>query len=220
MSFSGKFISSFARPGNFHYLFIIPIAIGTIIIKMPFIKTDLPGLVVFEPKVFEDSRGYFFESYNENVFAAGGVDISFVQDNQAQSSYGVIRGLHYQLAPYSQTKLVRVLSGTILDVVVDIRKGSPSFGQTYSIEVSAENKLQLLVPRGFAHGYSVLSETSEVLYKCDTFYNKSAEAGFRYNDPALHLNWLVTPGKELISEKDLLLPMFADCENNFEYSSM
>lgn len=184
---------------------------------MPFIKTDLPGLVIFEPKVFEDSRGYFFESYNENVFQAGGIDISFVQDNQAQSSYGVIRGLHYQLAPYAQTKLIRVLSGAILDVVIDLRKGSPSFGRSYSIELSAENKLQLLVPKGFAHGYSVLSAASEVLYKCDTFYNKSAEAGIRYNDPALNINWLIPQGSEVISEKDLLLPEFAQCVNNFEF---
>lgn len=187
---------------------------------MPFIKTDFPGLHVFEPKVFKDSRGYFFESYNEQVFNAEGIDIRFVQDNQAQSSFGVIRGLHYQLAPYAQTKLIRVLSGAILDVVVDLRKGSPSFGQSYSIELSAENKLQLLVPKGFAHGYSVLSDTSEVMYKCDAFYNKNAEAGIRYNDPALNINWLVPAGKEMISEKDILLPTLKDGVNNFEFSAI
>jgi dTDP-4-dehydrorhamnose 3,5-epimerase len=184
---------------------------------MPFTKTDLPGLLIYEPKLFEDSRGYFFESYNESVFKSEGIDIRFVQDNQAQSCYGVIRGLHYQLAPYAQTKLIRALSGAILDVVVDLRKGSPTYGQTFSIELSAENKLQLLVPKGFAHGYSVLSATSEVLYKCDIFYNKSSEAGIRYNDPALNINWQVPGNKELVSEKDLLLPGIEDCENNFEF---
>src|SRR5438128_1756753 len=139
---------------------------------MPFIKTDLPGLLVFEPKIFEDSRGYFFESYNEKTFAAENVAIRFVQDNQAQSSYGVIRGLHYQLDPYAQTKLIRVLSGSILDVAVDLRKGSPSYGKAFVVELSAANRKQLLVPKGFAHGYSVTSETAEVFYKCDAFYHK------------------------------------------------
>ncbi|MEI9955454.1 MAG: dTDP-4-dehydrorhamnose 3,5-epimerase [Ferruginibacter sp.] len=143
---------------------------------MPFIKTDFPDLLVFEPKIFEDSRGYFFESYNENVFSAEGITIKFVQDNQAQSSYGVLRGLHYQLAPYAQTKLIRVLSGSILDIAVDIRKGSPTYGKVFSIELSAANKKQLLVPKGFAHGYSVISETAEVFYKCDEFYHKKLKA--------------------------------------------
>ena len=136
---------------------------------MPIIKTGIPGLLIFEPAVFEDSRGYFFESYNEKVFAAEGIDIKFVQDNQSKSAYGVIRGLHYQLNPHAQTKLVRVLSGSILDVVVDIRKSSPTYGRVFSIELSAENKKQILVPKGFAHGFSVLSKTAEVLYKCDAF---------------------------------------------------
>ena len=185
---------------------------------MPFIKTDFPDLLIFEPKVFEDSRGYFFESYNQNICRSEGVHIDFVQDNQAQSSYGVIRGLHYQLDPYAQTKFIRVLSGAILDVVVDLRKGSPGFGKSYSIELSAANKLQLFVPQGFAHGYSVLTATSEVLYKCDQFYNKESEGGIAYNDPTLAIDWKIPAEKQVISEKDLHHPSFENCNNNFVFA--
>ena len=185
---------------------------------MPFSTTFIKDLLVFEPKVFEDSRGYFFEAYNENEFSQQGVDINFVQDNQSKSSYGVIRGLHYQLDPHAQTKLVRVLEGTILDVVVDIRKGSPTYGKTFSIELSSENKKQLLVPQGFAHGFSVLSETAVVLYKCDRFYNKASEAGILYNDPAMEIDWKIEAGKEIVSEKDLALPLFNSSLNNFSYA--
>ena len=184
---------------------------------MPFIKTDFPDLLIFEPKVFADSRGYFFESYNENTCKAEGVDIKFVQDNQASSQYGVIRGLHYQLAPFAQTKFIRVLSGKILDVVVDLRKGSPGFGKVFSLELSAENHLQLFVPKGFAHGYSVLSESAEVFYKCDEFYSKENEAGLLYNDYALTIYWKIATGKEIISDKDLLQPTFENCKNNFDF---
>lgn len=184
---------------------------------MPFIKTDIPGLLVFEPKVFEDSRGYFFESYNENNFLAEGVNIRFVQDNQAKSSYGVIRGLHFQLAPHAQTKLIRTLSGSILDVVVDVRLGSPTYGQVFSIELSAENKKQLLVPKGFAHGYSVLSETAEVMYKCDAFYHKQSEGGLLYNDPQLNIDWQIPLEKAIVSEKDLYHPGIGDCKNNVAF---
>jgi len=185
---------------------------------MPFIETGFSGLLIFEPVVFEDNRGYFFESYNESICKAGGVNIVFVQDNQAQSSYGVIRGLHYQLDPHAQTKFIRVLSGAILDVVVDIRKGSPTFGKSYSLELSASNKLQLLVPKGFAHGYSVLSPTTEVFYKCDTFYNKSAEGGILYNDPALEIDWQIPADKQIISDKDLVHPALENCNNNFTFT--
>jgi len=184
---------------------------------MPFITTDIKGLLVFEPRVFEDSRGYFFESYNEKVFQQAGIDIRFVQDNQSSSSYGVIRGLHYQLLPHAQTKLVRVLFGTILDVAVDIRVGSPTYGQAYTVELSAENKKQLLIPHGFAHGFSVLSEKAEVLYKCDSFYSKESEAGIIYNDPALAIDWKVPLDKAIISEKDTILPTLADCKTNFVF---
>jgi len=182
---------------------------------MPFIKTPITNLLVFEPKIHEDSRGYFFESFNLQTFRAEGIDISFVQDNQSSSKYGVIRGLHYQLNPSAQVKLIRVLSGRILDVVVDIRKGSPTFGKSFSVELTAENKKQLFVPAGLAHGFSVLSEEAEVLYKCDSFYNKDSEAGILYNDPSLNIDWKIPAEKEIVSEKDKGLPLFAECRNNF-----
>jgi len=182
---------------------------------MPFIQTDFPGLLIFEPKVFEDHRGYFYESYNEKTFIEGGINIRFVQDNQAKSSYGVIRGLHYQLAPYAQTKLLRVLSGVIIDAVVDIRKGSPTYGRSFAIELSAENKKQLLVPKGFAHGYSVISETAEVFYKCDEFYNKESEGGLAWDETALMIDWKIPAGKAIISDKDMNHPLLKDCKNNF-----
>jgi len=184
---------------------------------MPFLTTDFPGLMIFEPKVFEDSRGYFFESFNEQTCKANGIDIKFVQDNQAKSSFGVIRGLHYQQAPYSQTKFIRVLTGSIIDAVVDLRKGSPTFGKSFSIELNANNHLQLLVPKGFAHGYSVISETAEVFYKCDDFYHKEAEAGIMFNDPALNIDWKIPEDQQIISEKDQLHPTLANCVNNFEF---
>jgi dTDP-4-dehydrorhamnose 3,5-epimerase len=184
---------------------------------MPFIPTPIQDLFVFEPQVFEDNRGYFFESFNQKTFHEAGIELIFVQDNQSSSQYGVIRGLHYQLNPHAQTKLVRVLSGKILDVAVDVRHGSPTFGKSFSIELSAENKKQLLVPKGFAHGFSVLSERAEVFYKCDSFYNKESEAGFMYNDSTIGIDWQIPAGKEIISEKDKWLPSFIDCTNNFIY---
>jgi dTDP-4-dehydrorhamnose 3,5-epimerase len=186
---------------------------------MPFIKTDILDLLMYEPKIFEDSRGYFFESYNQQSFEAEGINIKFVQDNQAKSSYGVLRGLHYQLNPHAQTKLVRCLSGSILDVVVDIRKGSPTYGEVFTVELTAENKKQLLVPQGFAHGYSVLSETAEVMYKCDSFYNKQAEGGILYNDAFLNIDWQIPLDKAIVSEKDLILPSFENCVNNFIFNN-
>lgn len=184
---------------------------------MPFHKTGIPGLLIFEPKVFDDSRGYFFEAYNKKTFQDEGVDLLFVQDNQSKSSYGVIRGLHYQLHPHAQYKLVRVLEGSILDVAVDIRKGSATFGKYFSIELSAANKKQLLIPIGFAHGFSVLSETAIVLYKCDALYNKESEAGILYNDPSLNIDWKIPAGKEIVSDKDLQQPLFESSRNNFEF---
>ncbi|WP_346318989.1 dTDP-4-dehydrorhamnose 3,5-epimerase [Chitinophaga sp. YIM B06452] len=182
---------------------------------MPFRPTGIPGLLVFEPKVHEDERGYFFESYNESTFRDEGVEIQFVQDNQARSNYGVLRGLHFQLPPHAQAKLIRTLDGRILDVVVDLRKGSPAYGKVFSIELSAENKLQLLVPQGFAHGYSVLSPTAEVMYKCDNFYNKASEGGILYNDPALAIDWGIPLTEAVVSEKDKVLPLLADVQHNF-----
>jgi len=182
---------------------------------MPFHKTEFSGLLVFEPSVYEDNRGYFFESYNEQTFLKENIDLRFVQDNQSSSSYGVIRGLHYQLNPHAQTKLVRVLSGTVLDVAVDIRENSPTFAKAFSIELSADNKKQLLIPPGFAHGFSVLSERAEVFYKCDNFYNKESETGIRHDDPLLHINWRIPSEKIIVSEKDQQLPMLAQSKNNF-----
>lgn len=184
---------------------------------MPFIKTQFPGLLVFEPKVFEDKRGYFFESYNQKTFLDEGINITFVQDNQARSSYGVVRGLHYQLEPHAQTKLLRVLSGEIVDAVVDIRKNSPTYGKAYTILLSAENKKQLLVPKGFAHGYSVISETAEVFYKCDEFYHKETEGGISWNDPSLQIDWKLPEHKIIVSEKDSELPLLKNCDHNFVF---
>lgn len=184
---------------------------------MSFYPTDIPGLLIFEPKVFEDSRGYFFECYNEKNFHQQGIDIKWVQDNQSSSSYGVIRGLHYQLNPHAQTKLIRVLQGTILDVAVDIRKGSPTYGRSFSVELSESNNKQLFIPMGFAHGFSVLSEKAVVLYKCDAFYNKESEGGICYNDPVLNIDWKIPADKAIISEKDMQLPLLKDCKNNFSF---
>lgn len=185
---------------------------------MPFIKTDFPGLFVYEPAVFEDSRGFFFESYSEKTFQQQGINIHWVQDNQSSSCYGVIRGLHYQLPPYDQTKLVRALRGKILDVVVDIRKGSPTYGKSFSKILSAKNKRQLLIPKGFAHGFSVLSERAEVLYKCDGFYNKESEGGIIYNDPELNIDWRIPADEAIVSDKDNVLPVLAECRNSFVFA--
>ncbi len=184
---------------------------------MPFTATSLPGVFIFEPSVYPDDRGYFFESYNKQLFQAGHIPNEFVQDNQSFSCYGVIRGLHFQHEPFAQSKLVRVLQGSILDVVVDLRVGSPGFRKSYSIELSAENKKQIFIPKGFAHGFSVLSETTEISYKCDQFYNKQSEGGIRYNDPHLNIDWKIPPDKALISEKDARLPDFNQAIPIFKY---
>ena len=169
---------------------------------MKFIKTELDGVIIVEPKVFEDERGYFFESYNEAVFKQNGIDTTFVQDNQSKSGYGVIRGLHCQLGEYSQAKLVRVLEGKVLDVAVDIRKGSPTFGKYVAVELSAENKRQLFIPRHFLHGFSVLSETAIFSYKVDNLYCKEAEFGIRFDDPEIGVDWQIPVDKIITSEKD------------------
>lgn len=177
---------------------------------MPFIETGIADLKVFEPTVWGDDRGYFFESYNFNVFKAAGIDAQFVQDNQSRSGYGVLRGLHYQVPPFAQAKLVRVTSGEVLDVAVDIRPDSPSYGQSFSVRLSAENKKQLFVPRGFAHGFVVLSETAEFFYKCDNFYSKESEGGLLFNDPKLQIDWQIDLEKVILSEKDKLNPLFGE----------
>jgi dTDP-4-dehydrorhamnose 3,5-epimerase len=184
---------------------------------MNIIKTPLSGLLVIEPTIFRDQRGYFYESYNESVIKKYGIDFHFVQDNQSRSVYGVIRGLHYQREPKAQTKLVRVLSGAIYDIALDMRKGSPTFGRWYGLELSDENNKQLLIPKGFAHGFSVLSETAVVFYKCDEFYAPEFDAGVSFNDPELGIDWKIKPGKEIISGKDVKLPLLKDADNNFRY---
>lgn len=175
---------------------------------MPFTKTHIEGLQVFDPKIWRDDRGYFYESYNKNTFIEAGITTEFVQDNQALSTYGVLRGLHYQLEPFAQAKLVRVTQGEVLDVAVDIREGSATYGEWYSIRLSAENKKQFFVPRGFAHGYVVLSDTAVFAYKCDNFYAKSHDAGLLYNDPTLNIDWEIDLNKAILSGKDLIQPNF------------
>jgi dTDP-4-dehydrorhamnose 3,5-epimerase len=170
---------------------------------MPFIKTEISDLFIFEPKFFEDSRGCFFESYNHKLFQnEAEIETVFVQDNQSKSSYGALRGLHFQKGDAAQAKLVRVLSGSVLDVVIDLRPNSPTFKKSYSIELSAENKKQLFVPRGFAHGFVVLSETAEFLYKCDNYYNPQAEGGLLFSDPDLNIDWKVPNDQLILSDKD------------------
>ena len=169
---------------------------------MNFIKTEIEGVYIIEPKIFEDSRGYFFESYNEAEFIKNGIPNHFVQDNQSKSGYGVIRGLHCQLGEHSQAKLVRVLKGKVLDVAVDIRKGSPTFGKHVAVELSSENQRQLFIPRGFLHGFSVLSEEAIFAYKCDNLYCKESEFGVAYNDPEVGVDWKVPQDKIITSEKD------------------
>jgi dTDP-4-dehydrorhamnose 3,5-epimerase len=185
---------------------------------MRVIKTELEGLLIIEPKVYEDERGYFYESFNENKYIEAGLDYKWVQDNQSKSSYGVVRGLHYQLEPYAQTKLVRVLQGRIIDIAVDIRKGSPSFGKWMKLELTEENKRQLLVPKGFAHGFAVISEIAVVLYKCDGFYNPQVERGIIYNDDTLDIDWGLNPDSIIVSDKDKLLPELNNAEMNFKYN--
>lgn len=175
---------------------------------MSFIDTPLAGVKIFEPKLWPDDRGHFYESYNQKVFRAAGINDSFVQDNQAFSGYGVLRGLHYQVGAFAQSKLVRVLQGEVLDIVVDIREASPSYGQWFGVRLSEENKKQMYIPRGFAHGYVVLSKTAVFFYKCDNFYSGAHEGGILYNDPELKIDWQINPQDIILSEKDGECPMF------------
>jgi len=182
---------------------------------MEIIETPIKDLLILKPRVFEDARGFFCETYNKMTMRDLGIDVNFIQDNQSRSSYGVIRGLHYQLAPHSQTKLVSVVQGKVWDVAVDLRKGSPTFGQWYGVELSLENHLQFLIPKGFAHGFSVLSETAVFSYKCDDYYNQPSERGMAYNDSTLAIDWKIPADKALISEKDKNHPLFNLAEMNF-----
>ena len=177
--------------------------------------TTIQDLVIINPAVFNDERGHFFEAYNKEKFCALGITIDFVQDNQSFSKKGTLRGLHYQNPPHAQTKLVRVLQGEIIDVAVDLRKDSATFGHSFSIKLTAENKKQLLVPQGFAHGFSVISETAVVLYKCDQYYNKASEGGIRFDDAQLNIDWGMDLKEAIVSEKDLVLPDFISCNSEF-----
>lgn len=175
------------------------------------IDTAIEGCFILEPKIFNDDRGYFFESFNEDHFRnLTQTDIHFVQDNQSFSKFGVLRGLHAQNGPHAQAKLVRVLQGEVLDIAVDARKGSATFGEHVSVLLSAENQKQFFVPRGFLHGFVVLSETAEFFYKCDNYYHKDAEQGIRYDDPTLNIDWSLSKDQISVSEKDLILPQFDD----------
>lgn len=178
-------------------------------------QTFIKDLVVITPRVFEDSRGYFFEAYNQAKFQENGIEYQFIQDNQSFSKRGVIRGLHLQINPFAQAKLVRVLEGEILDVAVDLRKDSPTYGQHFSVLLSAENKKQLMVPHGFAHGFSVLSETASVMYKVDQLYHKDSERGIRFDDPTLAIDWQLSADEVIVSDKDLILPSFNDIDWTF-----
>ncbi len=180
-------------------------------------KTEIPGLIHLVPKVFEDPRGYFLESYNKQVFESLGIHDEFVQDNQSRSSHGVIRGLHYQLEPHAQSKLVRVIAGKICDVVVDLRKGSPTFGKWLSIELDGERKNQLYIPRGLAHGFSVLSNFALVFYKTDNYYHPASERGIRYDDPGLNIDWEAEASDVDLSLKDSKLPAFKEAEHHFKF---
>ena len=172
--------------------------------------TGFKDLFILEPRILNDERGYFFESYNSKTMMKENLDLKFVQDNQSFSKRGVIRGMHFQRPPFEQTKLVRVLSGVIQDVVIDLRKDQPTFKKYFSIELSAENNKQIWVPKGFAHGFLVLSDTADVLYKCDEYYHPEAEGGVFYNDPEIGINWMVNNSEAILSKKDMLLPLVSN----------
>lgn len=183
---------------------------------MEAIKTNIDGVFIIEPRVFNDARGYFFESYSERDFNAQVREIHFVQDNESKSSYGVMRGLHFQRPPFTQSKLVRCVKGAVLDVAVDIRKGSPTYGQHVAVELTEDNHRQFFVPRGFAHGFSVLSEEAVFQYKCDNFYHPEADGGISILDTSLGIDWRIPTDKAILSEKDTKHPLLADFDSPFD----
>ena len=185
---------------------------------MKTIKTEIDEVVIIEPKVFGDHRGYFYESFSEKKFNAQLRDVKFVQDNESKSCYGVLRGLHFQKPPYAQSKLVRVVKGTVLDVALDIRKGSPTFGQHVAVELSEDNHRQLFIPRGFAHGYVVLTDEVIFQYKCDNFYAPHHEGAIAWDDPDLAINWILPSDKIILSEKDKMHHRLKDAEWLFDYN--
>lgn len=184
---------------------------------MEIIDTDIEGLKILKPRVFNDSRGYFFESYSKKLFDKEVAEVDFVQDNESCSSYGVIRGLHFQNPPFCQAKLVRCIKGRVLDVAVDLRKGSPTYGKHIAIELSEDNHLEFFIPHGFAHGFAVLSETAIFQYKCDNYYHPEAEGGISCLDPTLDIDWIIEPNKAILSEKDLRHLSLKDFNSPFIY---
>ena len=185
---------------------------------MEVIKSYIEGVVIIEPRIFEDSRGYFFESFSEREFVEKVCNTHFVQDNESKSSYGVVRGLHFQRPPHAQSKLVRVVEGAVLDIAVDIRRGSPTFGRYVAVELSAENHRQLFIPRGFAHGFAVLSDKAVFQYKCDNYYAPQSEGAIAWNDPAIGIDWRIPADKVILSAKDMAHPLLAECEELFNYN--
>ena len=186
-------------------------------IKMEVIKTEIEGVVIIEPRLFKDERGYFFESFSQRDFDKQVRTIHFVQDNESKSSYGVLRGLHFQKPPFAQSKLVRVIKGAVLDVAVDIRKGSPTFGQHVAVELTEDNHRQFFIPKGFAHGFAVLSETAIFQYKCDEFYHPEADGGISILDDSLGIDWRIPTEHAILSEKDTKHPLLKDFESPFIY---
>jgi dTDP-4-dehydrorhamnose 3,5-epimerase len=186
---------------------------------MNIIKTDIPEVVIVEPRVFGDNRGYFFESFSERDFAAAVREVKFVQDNESLSCYGVVRGLHFQKPPHAQSKLVRVVKGKVLDVAVDVRRGSPTFGRYVSVELSEENHRQFFIPRGFAHGFVVLSEEAVFQYKCDNYYAPQSEGAITWDDPDLGIEWGIPIEDVILSEKDKAHPRLKDAPELFDYST-
>jgi dTDP-4-dehydrorhamnose 3,5-epimerase len=184
---------------------------------MKITETPIPGLLIVEPRVFEDPRGYFYEYYQKERYFQNRMETEFIQDNESKSVRGVVRGLHYQLAPFAQSKLVRVVQGSVYDVAVDLRKGSPTFGGWFGLELNDVEKKQLFIPPGFAHGFSVLSETAIFSYKCDNVYNKDSERSININDPRLKIDWKVETPEKIVSEKDKVAPFFDDAEMNFNF---
>lgn len=185
---------------------------------MEVIKTGIEGVVVIEPRIFKDERGYFFESFSQREFNEKVMPVNFVQDNESMSSYGVMRGLHFQQMPYTQSKLVRCVKGAVLDVAVDIRKGSPTYGQHVAVELTEENHLQFFIPRGFAHGFAVLSETAVFQYKCDNFYAPQADGGIQLRDESLGIDWKIPVAEAILSEKDLKHLLLKDYDSPFDYT--
>lgn len=184
---------------------------------MEIIKTDIEGVIIIKPQIFKDSRGYFFESFSQREFNEKVTPIQFVQDNESCSSYGVMRGLHFQKPPYSQSKLVRCVKGCVLDVAVDIRKGSPTYGKHVAVELSAENHLQFFIPKGFAHGFAVLSEDAIFQYKCDEFYTPQSEGGIQLMDESLGINWPISADDAILSDKDKKYPKLSEITSDFDY---